>query len=234
MWTWAHFLNLKAANGLSASSTPRLRNLFGISIHIRRAYEFYLLVPGFYMKKNPFSEADLLKAHVSLASDRCFIGALLAISRVPLLFPLLTAAVFIFPRPAYAGEFLTNGQIVGVENGKPISNFRTDGCVRFDPFGPKPHFTANQASDAPASGERYVLPLGGDIDGDGEEDVLQVELAFDEQFAPLESVFIARSGKSGHELWRAQLGAGIFWGGYLPGDATGDGRPDLAFTTVED
>ena len=149
----------------------------------------------------------------------------------PLLVAFAMATMSIF---AHAGELLTNQQFVGIEKGKPVSNFRRDGCVRFDPYGPKPHFDAPQTSGEPASGQTYVLPLGGDVDGDGVPDVLQVEVSFDEQFSPFASVFIARSGKNGRELWRAQLGAGIFWGGYLPGDATGDGRPDLAFTTEED
>ena len=79
------------------------------------------------MKKDPSSETDLFNARVSFASGRCLIGALFAIGPVPLLFGFLTAAVFIFARSVHAGGFLTNGQVVGVENGKPISNFRSDG-----------------------------------------------------------------------------------------------------------
>jgi hypothetical protein len=147
----------------------------------------------------------------------------------------LTTAMLAFPLPAHAGDFLTNAQFVGLEGGKPVSAFRADGAVRFDPFAAELRTTGDaQSSEEPAFRQSYALPLGGDVDGDAREDVLEVDLSFDSDGAPVESVFVARSGDDGNELWRTSLGAGIRWGGYLPGDTTGDARPDVAFTTLED
>lgn len=129
---------------------------------------------------------------------------------------------------------LLGGGVVGFENDTPITSIRTDHAVRFDPFAPGPRFgTEDQSAEEPAYREVFALPFGGDVDGDGKEDILQVEVDYDGGGAPVESVFVGRNGADGHELWREHLGAGVYWGGYLPGDTTGDARPDLAFTTFE-
>ena len=121
---------------------------------------------------------------------------------------------------------------MGVEDGRPIDTVRADGVVRFDPFSSSSRLAAGD--DDEVYRETFVLPFGGDVDGDGGEDVLQIEVAFGGDGAPSESVFVARNGTDGRELWRAELGAGVYWAGYLVGDTTGDARPDLAFTTLED
>lgn len=79
----------------------------------------------------------------------------------------------------------------------------------------------------------FAVPAGGDLSGDGRDDVLVVRTSWD-RGGITGSEVEARSGADGGPLWKLSFGADVRWGAYLPDDTTGDGVPDLAFVTLED
>jgi hypothetical protein len=151
---------------------------------------------------------------------------------------LIGVLAFAFALPATAraaGSLLMpDSPVVGIDHGKPVDGFRTDNVVRFDPVAPQAQLAQEaQTEDDGGSVYDYALPVGGDVSGDGLEDVLHVHVQFSHDGSPGQSVIEARRGSDGASLWHVEFGDNVYWGGYLPGDTTGDGKPDLAFVTLE-